>query len=48
MKILSVLLPLLPQKTAVHRLTGDGSKKNLVSPLWSANKKEVINRIKRL
>ncbi len=44
--VLSELLKLLPEKTAVHRLTGDGNKKYLASPLWSADKKNVINRIK--
>jgi radical SAM superfamily enzyme len=27
----------------VHRLTGDGAKKILLSPLWTANKKKVLN-----
>lgn len=44
--ILSELLKLLPEKTAVHRLTGDGNKKYLAAPLWSADKKSVINRIR--
>ncbi len=29
----------------IHRLTGDGNKKNLLSPLWSADKKNVLNSI---
>jgi radical SAM superfamily enzyme len=29
----------------VHRLTGDGAKKDLIAPLWSANKKKVLNYI---
>ncbi len=44
--ILSELLKLLPEKTAVHRLTGDGNKKYLAAPMWSADKKNVINRIR--
>lgn len=44
--ILRELIPMLPEDLAVHRLTGDGSKKNLVSPLWSADKKDVINSIR--
>lgn len=43
--ILIRLLRLLPEKTAVHRLTGDGNKKYLASPLWSADKKNTINKI---
>lgn len=43
--VLEQLLPMLPKDMAVHRLTGDGNKKNLVSPLWSADKKSVLNGI---
>lgn len=46
--ILSELIPLIPEETAVHRLTGDGNKKTLVSPLWSADKKDVINSVNKL
>lgn len=31
----------------VHRLTGDGAKKDLAAPLWSADKKKVLNAIRR-
>ena len=27
----------------VHRITGDGAKRNLVAPLWSGDKKRVLN-----
>ena len=47
LRILSRLLPLLPPGVAVHRLTGDGNKKTLLAPLWSADKKRVINAIRR-
>lgn len=43
--ILAELLPMLPEGMAVHRLTGDGDKRTLVAPLWSADKKDVINSI---
>lgn len=43
--ILAGLLPMLPEGMAVHRLTGDGDKRTLVAPLWSADKKDVINSI---
>lgn len=46
--ILSELLLMIPETTAVHRLTGDGNKKNLVAPEWSADKKSVLNDINRL
>ena len=35
----------IPPEMTVHRLTGDGSKKHLVAPLWSADKKRVLNAI---
>ena len=44
--ILARLLKILPPEVAVHRLTGDGSKKDLLSPLWSAEKKKVLNAIR--
>lgn len=37
----------LPRDTVIHRLTGDGDKKLLVAPLWSADKKRVLNAINR-
>ena len=37
----------IPDNVVIHRLTGDGDKKILVAPLWSGNKKRVLNRIKR-
>lgn len=33
----------LPPETVVHRITGDGAKKDLIAPLWSADKKRVLN-----
>lgn len=33
----------LPAETVVHRITGDGAKKDLIAPLWSGNKKKVLN-----
>ena len=37
----------LPPDVVIHRLTGDGDKKLLVAPLWSADKKRVLNTIKK-
>ena len=39
------LLKRIPPEIVVHRLTGDGDKKILVAPLWSANKKHVLNSL---
>lgn len=36
-----------PADMVVHRLTGDGDKRLLLAPLWSGNKKEVLNSIGR-
>ena len=44
--LLKECLDLLPAETVVHRLTGDGPKKLLVAPLWAADKKRVINRLR--
>ena len=39
------LLEALSPDIVIHRLTGDGPKKLLVAPLWSANKKHVLNTL---
>lgn len=36
-------LEIIPQNIVIHRLTGDGDKQNLLSPLWTANKRKVLN-----
>ena len=41
--ILEACLAVLPEETVVHRITGDGSKKDLIAPLWSADKKKTLN-----
>lgn len=38
-------IELLPQDIVIHRITGDGPKKLLLAPLWSASKKTVMNTI---
>lgn len=48
LEILMSLIPLIPDEVAVHRLTGDGNKNTLVSPLWSADKKAVLNSVNRI
>ena len=40
---LMACLAVLPPETVVHRITGDGAKKDLIAPLWSADKKRVLN-----
>lgn len=36
-------IALLPKDVVVHRITGDGAKKDLIAPGWSADKKRVLN-----
>lgn len=38
-------LELLPKNMVIHRLTGDGPRNLLVAPLWSTDKKRVLNTI---
>ena len=45
--LLECCLRVLPPEIVVHRLTGDGDKKTLLAPLWSADKKHVLNEISR-
>lgn len=37
----------LPKETIIHRITGDGPKKLLIAPLWSGNKKVVLNALNK-
>lgn len=41
-EILKQCITLLPPHVVVHRITGDGAKKDLIAPLWSADKKKVL------
>ena len=40
-------IALLPPEMVIHRLTGDGPKSLLLAPLWSADKKRVMNTIQK-
>ena len=35
----------IPKEMVIHRLTGDGAKRDLIAPLWSGDKKRVLNAI---
>ena len=37
----------LPPEMVVHRITGDGAKKDLLAPLWSADKKKTLNYLNK-
>lgn len=43
--LLGACLELLPPQMVIHRLTGDGPKRDLVAPLWTGDKKRVINAL---
>ena len=46
-QILKGCISVLPKETIVHRITGDGAKKDLIAPLWSADKKKTLNYLHR-
>lgn len=47
MDVIFAVLPLIPEDTVIYRLTGDGPKRSLIAPLWSANKKQVLNTLRQ-
>ena len=46
--IIKSCVEIIPKDIVIHRLTGDGAKKDLIAPLWSADKKRVLNAINKL
>lgn len=46
-EIIKQCVKIIPENVVIHRLTGDGAKKDLIAPLWSADKKKVLNTINR-
>ncbi len=38
---------LLPERIVIHRMTGDGARRDLIAPLWSTDKKRVLNMLNR-
>ena len=46
-RLLSGCIERLPEGICIHRLTGDGAKKELIAPRWSGDKKRVLNSLKR-
>ncbi len=37
----------IPPETVLHRITGDGDKRILISPMWSADKKRVMGYLQK-
>ena len=46
-ELLAGCIERIPPEMVVHRLTGDGDKRTLLAPLWSGNKKHVLNSMNR-
>ena len=46
-KILKKCIAVLSDDITVHRITGDGAKSDLIAPLWSADKKRVLNYLNK-
>lgn len=47
LELLGRCVEALPPQIVIHRLTGDGAKKSLLAPLWSADKKAVLAAVNR-
>ena len=45
MNLLLSCLSRLSPRIVIHRLTGDGPKDSLIAPLWSTNKRDVLNTL---
>ena len=45
--LVTELVKEIPPEIVIHRLTGDGAKKDLIAPLWSADKKHVLNKMRQ-
>ncbi len=47
-EIIKACLQIIPEEVVIHRLTGDGNKKTLIAPMWSADKKRVLNELNEI
>lgn len=46
-ELIAKCVAIIPKNIVIHRLTDDGAKKDLIAPLWSADKKKVLNAINK-
>ena len=46
-RLLSGCMERIRPDMVIHRLTGDGAKRDLIAPLWSGDKKAVLNALRR-
>nr|MCR5418242.1 TIGR01212 family radical SAM protein [Lachnospiraceae bacterium] len=47
-RLITDCLAVLPEDIVIHRMTGDGDKKLLIAPLWSRDKKRVLNALNKI
>lgn len=47
-EILKKCISVLPAHIVIHRITGDGAKRDLIAPLWSGDKKRVLNYLHKV
>lgn len=47
-ELLCRCIEIIPKNVVIHRMTGDGDKRLLVEPMWSGNKKVVLNYINKV
>ncbi len=47
-QLLKACLQVVPDTVVIHRITGDGAKRDLIAPLWSGDKKRVLNSLRRM
>ena len=41
------ILERMPQDITIHRITGDGPAEDLISPLWSVKKRDILNGVQK-
>lgn len=44
-ELVTEALAIIPPEIAIHRITGDGKRANLIAPMWTTDKRRVLNEI---
>ena len=47
-EVLKTCICNIPEHIVIHRITGDGAKMDLIAPLWSGDKKRVLNYLHKV
>ena len=47
-ELLKKCIARVPEEVVIHRITGDGAKRDLIAPLWSGDKKRVLNYLHKV